>query len=81
VRDFFRKRIRHADTADTFEDCELTAAEAEQLVYSVDLVLRSAAGRPPLWRDWQRIDNLLDERNAIRPPRPAQVPVIPGRSS
>lgn len=31
--------------------------------------------------DTRAVDVLLDARNRIRPPRPAQVPVIPGRSS
>lgn len=31
--------------------------------------------------DMRAVDVLLDARNRIRPPRPAQVPVIPGRSS
>jgi len=31
--------------------------------------------------DWAGVDVLLDARNRIRPPRPAPVPVIPGRSS
>lgn len=31
--------------------------------------------------DWIGVDDLIDARNRIRPPRPAPVPVIPGRSS
>jgi hypothetical protein len=28
---------------------------------------------------WAYVDRLLDQRNAIRPGRPAEVPVVPGR--
>lgn len=51
---------------------------------AIDRRLEVVSLIPPSIRSretWEVADRLLDERNAIRPPRPAQVPVIPSRSS
>jgi hypothetical protein len=49
----------------------------ERRIQLYDQALRDliADGAPP-----EAIDAMLTARNRVRPPRPAQVPVIPGRS-
>lgn len=56
---------------------------AEPTIRGIDLRLEVASLIPPHVRTretWDVVDRLLDERNAIRAPRPTSAPVIPGRS-
>jgi hypothetical protein len=54
----------------------------ERSIKALDSVLASAAEQPE--KNWELLDRVLDERLALRPPRPSlrpSVPVIPGRAS
>jgi hypothetical protein len=53
------------------------AIKQEQRINALD----QAAYRAWKRRDLMSMNNWLDDRNDIRPARPAPVPVIPGRSS
>jgi hypothetical protein len=51
-------------------------------IAALDRILAAWAGRPS--KDWTAINQVLDERLAVRPPRPTAhptPPVIPGRAS
>lgn len=55
----------------------------ERTVARIDLRLKVVSNIPPAVRTretWEIADRLLDQRNAIRAPRPTSAPVIPGRS-
>jgi hypothetical protein len=49
----------------------------EAAVLDIDQEIREGLARG----DMSAVDALLDERNKVRPARPAEVPVIPGRAS
>ena len=84
---FYRREpIRPAFVVPPAESRDLAATEAE--IESIDRRLLALQCIPRASRSasmWPReVDRLLDLRNAIRPARvtaPADVPVIPGRSS
>lgn len=80
MRDFFRKRIAHADTAAPRRPLGAELVDEAVICELDELIAR--AHRLGLAAE---VDRLIDRRNAVRPPEPllepASVPVVPGRTS
>lgn len=78
---FFSRRV---PITPAFVTAPAELPDVAQSIASIDERLELIKLTPKAERNvyiWALADRLLDQRLAIRPARPAQVPVIPGRPS